>query len=326
MYSLIDLVLGRCEKPVDSLRNLVIVRSDGSPVFHIANVIDDVTQEVTHILRGNDHVENTFRHLFIFKALGLTPPKYGHFPMIVNAKGKPYSKRDGDAYVGDFREKGFLPQALFNFLALCGWSPGDDREVMTMEEMAESFSLERVNASAAQFDMKKLMWMNQQYLQSIDFEAFVALLRAEAEKAGLDIASRGDAWFEKLAGTQRERIAQVSDFIANTSYFFSADYEFVPKAVKKNLLKNDGAGLQILSELHGFLAGISAWEDEVIEQSLHGFAEKRELMMGMVAQPLRVACTGSTVSPGIGETLCLLGKDEVLSRITRALTEVGSES
>ena len=320
-----DLVLGRCEKPVDSLRNLVIVRSDGSPVFHLANVIDDATQEVTHILRGNDHVENTFRHLFIFKALGLTPPQYGHFPMIVNAKGKPYSKRDGDAYVGDFREKGFLPEALFNFLALCGWSPGDDREIMSREEMAADFSLERVNSSAAQFDLKKLTWMNQQYLQNIDFGEFVALLRAEAEKAGLDIASRGESWFEKLAATQRERIAQVADFITNTSYFFSADYEFAPKAVKKNLLKNDGAGLQVLRELQGFLAGISVWEDEVIEHSLHEFAESHELMMGMVAQPLRIACTGSTVSPGIGETLCLLGKDEVLQRIDRALAEIGQD-
>ncbi len=321
-----DLVLGRCEKPVDSLRNLVIVRSDGSPVFHIANVIDDASQEVTHILRGNDHVENTYRHLFIFKALGLTPPAYGHFPMIVNAKGKPYSKRDGDAYVGDFKEKGFLPQALFNFLALCGWSPGDDREIMSKEEMAEAFSLDKVNSSAAQFDLKKLAWMNQQYLQSIDFTEFVALLRQEAEKAGLDIASRGDEWFEKLAGTQRERIAQMADFITNTSYFFSADYEYVPKAVKKNLLKNDGAGLATLQELAGFIAEMTEWNDEAIEASLQKFAESRDLMMGMVAQPLRVACTGATVSPGIGETLYLIGKDEVLRRIERTLAEIQPES
>lgn len=321
-----DLVLGRCEKPVDSLRNLVIVRSDGSPVFHIANVIDDATQEITHILRGNDHVENTYRHLFIYKALGLTPPEYGHFPMIVNVKGKPYSKRDGDAYVGDFKEKGFLPEALFNFLALCGWAPGDDREVMSKEEMADAFKLDKVNASAAQFDMKKLAWMNQQYLQSIDFTDFVALLKAQAEKEGLDIESREDGWFEKLAATQRERISQMSDFIDNTSYFFSGDYQFVPKAVKKNLLKNEGQGLATLKELGELLAGIENWEDGEIEERLNEFAESKDLMMGMVAQPLRVACTGATVSPGIGETLYLIGKDEVLKRIERTLAEIKLEA
>ena len=320
-----DQVLGRCEKPVDSLRNLVIVRSDGSPVFHIANVIDDATQEITHILRGNDHVENTYRHLFIYKALGFTPPKYGHFPMIVNAKGKPYSKRDGDAYVGDFKEKGFLPQALFNFLALCGWSPGDDREIMSKEEMAELFKLEKVNASAAQFDLKKLAWMNQQYLQQMELSDFVALLKHEAERVGLDLLSRGDQWFEKLAGTQRERVSQVADFIDNTTYFFSSDFEYNPKAVKKNLLKNDGQGLATLKELGEFLSGIADWDDDSIEKSLNEFAESRELMMGMVAQPLRIACTGATVSPGIGETLNLIGRDEVLKRIDKALEVIKVE-
>ncbi len=320
-----DMVLGRCEKPVDSLRNLVIVRSDGSPVFHIANVIDDATQEITHILRGNDHVENTYRHLFIYKALGLTPPAYGHFPMIVNAKGKPYSKRDGDAYVGDFKEKGFLPEALFNFLALCGWAPGDDREVMTKEEMAAVFTLERVNASPAQFDLKKLAWMNQQYLQQLEFPTFVTMLRAEAERAGLDIQSRGEEWFEILAGTQRERITQLADFISNTTYFFSAEYGYDSKAVKKNLLKNEGQGLQMLKRLSEFLAGITEWKSAVIEAELNRFAEENELMMGLVAQPLRVACTGSTVSPGIGETLYLIGKSEVLVRIQRTLDTIKVE-
>ncbi|MDR1745172.1 MAG: hypothetical protein LBS30_05410, partial [Planctomycetota bacterium] len=142
-----DLVLGRLEKPLDSIRDLVIVRSDGNPVFHLANVVDDVDQGVTHILRGNDHVENTYRHQFIFKAMGATPPRYGHFPMIVNSKGKPYSKRDGDAYVGDFRTKGYLPECLFNFLALCGWGREDGVEIMDRKEMAAHFTLARVSAA-----------------------------------------------------------------------------------------------------------------------------------------------------------------------------------
>lgn len=317
-----DLVLGRMEKPLDSLRDFVIARSDNSPVFHLANVIDDVTQQVTHILRGNDHVENTFRHLFIFKALGCKPPLYGHFPMIVNASGKPYSKRDGDAYIGDFREKGFLPDALFNFLALCGWAPGDDREVMTRDEMKEAFSLDRVNASAAQFDMQKLDWMNQQYLMNMPAPALEALLRAELEKAGVPLAGVDPAWFSKLAGTQRERLTRLCEFPAKTSYFFRADFAYDEKAVAKNLLKNEGEGLRVLAELKGLLAGLPAWEDATIEAALHDFAEAKTLKMGLVAQPLRIACTGATVSPGIGETLALIGRDGVLARIDRALREI----
>ncbi len=320
-----DLVLGRREKPVDSLRDMVIVRSDGSPVFHIANVVDDVTQEITHILRGNDHIENTFRHLFIFKALGFTPPQYGHFPMIVNASGKPYSKRDGDAYIGDFQEKGFLPEAIFNFLALCGWSPGDDREVLSRDEMKEAFTLERVNASAAQFDMQKLEWMNQQYMVKLPADKLEALLKAEAQKAGFDLNGKSDEWFSILVETQRERISKPADFITNASYFFSSDFELQPKAVKKNLLKNDGEGLKNLAALKPMIAGIADWESQAIEAALNKFAEESGVMMGMVAQPLRIACTGATVSPGIGDTLYLVGKDELLKRIDRVLNEIKTE-
>lgn len=317
-----DLVLGRCQKPLDSLRNLVIVRSDGSPVFHIANVIDDLKQEITHILRGNDHVENTFRHLFIYKALGKTPPLYGHFPMIVNAKGKPYSKRDGDAYVGDFQSNGFLPDALFNFLALCGWSPGDDREMMSKDEMKEAFTLERVNASAAQFNMEKLEWLNQQYMQKMSDAELLPLLKNELATSGIDVSKIEDEWFSVLVGTQRERISKLSDFVTNTSYIFSGDFEFVPKAVKKNLTKNEGAGLANLKIIKEFLAGIESWEIENIDKQIHDFCEEKELQMGMVAQPIRVACTGNVVSPGIGETLYLIGKEEVLKRIDRVLSEI----
>ena len=317
-----DLVLGRLEKPLDSLRNMVIVRSDGSPVFHLANVVDDVTQEVDHILRGNDHVENTYRHLFIFKAIGATPPRYGHFPMIVNASGKPYSKRDGDAYIGDFEQKGYLPEALFNFLALCGWSPGDDRELMSREEMQAAFTLERVNASAAQFDMQKLDWMNQQYLQRMDEGALAELFRRELESASLDCAARGEAWLRKLTRTQRERVTRAADVVVNTRYFFRSDFAYDEKAVSKNLLKNEGEGLRTLALLTEVLQAIPEWEDAGIEAALQGFAEKQGLKMGQVAQPLRIACTGGTVSPGIGETLALLGREEVLTRISRALAQI----
>ncbi|MBP5232046.1 MAG: glutamate--tRNA ligase [Planctomycetes bacterium] len=319
-----DLVLGRREKPLDSLRDFVIVRSDGSPVFHIANVVDDVTQKITHILRGNDHVENTFRHLFIFKALGEQAPRYGHFPMIVNQSGKPYSKRDGDAYVGDFQDKGYLPGALFNYLALCGWAPGDDREVMTREELVAAFTLERVNKSAAQFDRTKLAWMNQQYVMKMPEGEFLARLKEEIVKAGYDLGGRDDQWLKVLAATQRERLETFGDFVPRTRYFFSGDYEYDDKAAKKNLLAGEGAGLRVLADLRQVFAAAAAWTPEAIEKMAQGYADAhgapdKPMKLGQVAQPLRVAVTGGVVSPGIGETLFLLGKEETLKRLDRTL-------
>lgn len=325
-----DLVLGRREKPLDSLRDFVIVRSDGSPVFHIANVVDDIFQKITHILRGNDHVENTFRHLFLFQGLGADFPQYGHFPMIVNQSGKPYSKRDGDAYVGDFQDKGYLAPALFNYLALCGWAPGDDREVMTREELVQAFTLERVNKSAAQFDRVKLAWMNQQYIMKLDNAELLPLLKAEIAKAGFSIEGKDDAWLATLAATQRERLEKISDFIPRTRYFFDGNYEYDPKAVKKNLLAADNLGLKILADLRAQFAAVEKWESAALEKLVHDYMEshntaEKPLYMNQVAQPLRVAVTGNVVSPGIGETLFLLGKEETLKRLDRTLAAVKPE-
>lgn len=317
-----DLVLGRLEKPLDSLRDLVIVRSDGTPVFHLANVIDDVDMNVTHILRGNDHVENTFRHLFIFKALGATPPAYGHFPMIVNAKGKPYSKRDGDAYVGDFRSKGYLPGALFNFLALCGWSPGDGRELMTRAEMTEDFALKRVNASAAQLNLEKLEWMNGQYLSRMSPEELSPLVREALEAEGVPAGEIDPAWLGRLAALEQERLRTVREFVANTRFFFCDTVRLEEKAVQKTLLKNERQGLRALGEMLEILRALPAWDAATLERELTAYAEQHGLGMGGVAQPLRVAITGGTVSRGIWETLELLGREKTLARVTDCVAKV----
>ncbi|GHV23486.1 hypothetical protein AGMMS49959_16680 [Planctomycetales bacterium] len=317
-----DLVLGRCEKPLDSIRDFAMARSDGSPIFHLANVADDIFQGVTHILRGNDHVENTFRHLFLFQALGATPPIYGHFPMIVNQSGKPYSKRDGDAYVGDFQTQGFLPDALFNFLALCGWAPGDDREIMTRAEMVKAFSLDRVSKAAAQFDRAKLNWMNQQYLMKLPDGDFIAALKGEAAKNGFATELHDDNWWQVLAATQRERLEKIGDFIPRCRYFFAGDFAFDQKAVRKNLQNN--TGLRVLADLAEIFRTLPEWEIAPLAAAVHLYAEKNPdapLSLNLVAQPLRVACTGAAVSPGIGETLFLLGREEVIKRIERALKE-----
>lgn len=319
MVFFVDRVLGRMEKPLDSLRDLAILRGDGSPIFHLANVCDDICQGITHILRGNDHVENTFRHLFLYKALGKTPPVYAHFPMIVNAKGKPYSKRDGDAFVGDYRAKGILPRALFNYLALCGWSPGDDREIMTRREMVEAFSLERVSASASQMNPEKLDWMNSQYLSRMSLEELTPLLAKELEAEGVPVHEIEKDWLRRLVAIEKDKLRTIEDFVHRTRFFFQDEVAFDAKAVKKFLLKNDGEGLRILRAIRTRLAGIPDWAPEVLEEIVADFAGHEHLGLGQVAQPLRVACTGGSVSPGIGDTLSLLGHDAVLARIDHAL-------
>ncbi len=319
-----DLVLGLREKPLESLRDQVIVRSDGSPVFHLANVLDDISMQVTHICRGNDHVENTFRHLFLYQALEQTPPLFAHFPMIVNAKGKPYSKRDGDAYVGDFRARGIMPEVLFNFLALCGWSTGDDREIMTREEMIEAFDLKRVNSAPAQFNLEKLTWMNSQYLRGMPPATLAAMLKRELQAQGLNCAEADETWMRELVELHVEHAATLPELTQATQYFFLAQVELQEKAVKKVLIKKEGAGLKTLARVQEILQSIDsdAWSCQKLEEKITAFNEANSLKMGDVAQPLRVAVTGGTVSRGIFEVLALLGREKTLARIARVLDEV----
>ncbi len=315
-----DLVMGRLEKPLDGIRDFVIVRSDGSPVFHLANVIDDVDMGITHVLRGNDHVENTFRHLFLYKAMGARPPLFGHFPMIVNEQGKPYSKRDGAAYVGEFREMGFFPECLFNMLALCGWNPGDDREILSHGEMVEAFSLDHVNSGPAQFSLKKIHWMNSQYFMKKPAEELLPEIVARLEKEGIDARGRSDEWMLKLIELLRIRAETLAQFVDKSRYFFPGEITPDPKAVNKVLLKNDGAGLKILEKLKGLLESVADWTESVLEESLTQFATSEGIEFGSIAQPLRVAVTGGTASPGIWETLYLIGREQTLARIGKTIT------
>ena len=311
-----DLVKGRLAKPLDGMKDLIIVRGDGSPVFHLANVLDDIEQGVTHIVRGDDHVENTYRHLFLFAALGAKVPAYAHMPMIVNASGKPYSKRDGDAFVGDFREKGFLPQALFNYLALLGWSPGDDKEKMSLKELVDLFTIDRVKSSPAQFDMNKLMNMNGLYLAEMSLKDF--------SDAAWDYASRYP-WrtdvarpaFDKVADLLHTRTKTFAD-VAHWLYFFTDAIEYDQKALRKHLASDEArnAALAVASQLEAF--------DELaparVEELIHAVEGSCGIQPGKLNQPLRIAVTGMTVGAGVYETIGLLGGRRSAARIKDALS------
>ena len=314
-----DLVKGDMAKPLDSMRDFIVIRSDGSPVFHLANVCDDITQGVTHIVRGDDHVENTFRHLFLFELLGAKAPVYAHLPMLVNAQGKPYSKRDGDAFVGDYREKGYLSDALFNYLSLLGWSPGDNREKMTRTEIIEAFQIEKAQRSPAQLDTAKLANMNGLYLAEMEKDTFVTLVKNFADKAGLYTNVDG-ALFRKAAELMQSRTKVLTD-ISSWGYFFSGDFEFDAKAVKKNL-SQEGIWTA-LKELASALADLADFTAPAIENTLRATEEKLAMKQFALNQPLRVALTGIAVGADMYATVEILGKEETSKRMARAIAELG---
>jgi glutamyl-tRNA synthetase len=301
-------------KKAEDIQDFAIVRSDGSPIFHIANVVDDIDQRITHIIRGDDHVENTFKHICIFKALGAAVPQYGHLSMIVNQQGKPYSKRDGAAFVGEFRDAGYLPDALFNYLLLLGWNPGDDREVLTKDEMIKLFDLEKVHVTAAKFDMKKLQWMNGEYIKQLPKDVFKAELIKSVEAIGL---KTDGVDLDYLVDQLQIRTKFLGDMPANCKYFFTDDYEFDPKAVEKRLAK-EGVK-EILLDLVERFSKVEDWRCETLENMVKELSQGNG--MGPWVHPIRVAVSGRMEGPGLFEMLQLLGKERTLKRLAAAAME-----
>jgi len=307
-----DIVKGHMSKKAEDIPDFAIVRSDGSPIFHIANVVDDIDQRVTHIIRGDDHVENTFKHICIFRALGAPVPQYGHLSMIVNQQGKPYSKRDGAAFVGEYREQGYLPEALFNYLLLLGWNPGDDREVLTRDEMIREFELEKVHVTAAMFDPKKLAWMNGEYVKRLPAETFKAELVARLAAANLAVPAGFD--LDYLVAQLQIRTKFLNDLPGNCLCFFTDEYPVDEKAVEKRL-KKPGVK-EILVDLVARFAQVETWTAPVLEELVKGLSQGNG--MGPWVHPIRVAVSGRGEGIGLFEMLQLLGKEKTLSRLQKA--------
>lgn len=316
-----DEIKGDIAKKAEDLKDFVVVRSDGSPVFHLGNVVDDITMGITHVIRGDDHVENTFKHVAMYRAIGAPMPKFAHLPMIVNAQGKPYSKRDGAAYVGEFREKGFLPEALFNSLALLGWSPGDDREVMTRAEMVAAFTLDRVRSAPSQLDMTKLLWMNGQHLKRRGMDEIAAGCRAALQRQGLWRDDIEPTYFRAAIACMGERIRLYGDLGEQAAFFFDEEFPYDEKSVRKRLLK-DGA-LAILREEMAALAAVEPFTAEATDAALRALGAKTGRPMGDLVHPLRVAVSGTGVGPGLFEMLAAMGKERALRRIRRTLSTYG---
>jgi len=304
-----DVIKGDMNKAAADLPDFVIVRSDGNPVFHLANVVDDIAQGVTHVIRGDDHVANTFRHIALFEALGAAVPVYGHLPMIVNAQGKPYSKRDGAAFVGDFRENGYLADALFNYLVLLGWSPGDDREVLTRDELVSLFSLDRVQSKPAQFDMKKFQWMNSEYIQRTPEAEWVQKFQHVFPQA-TDLN-----YLRQVIELMKPRVKSWSD-ISTAVYFFSDDFPIDQDAVNKRL-KVPGAADQ-LQELADVFSALTSFDAASLEAALRSLADAKGVKPADLIHPIRIAISGQPGGPSLFHMMEVIGRERILKNMLRA--------
>jgi glutamyl-tRNA synthetase len=314
-----DKVKGILTKPIDSIKDFVILRSDETPIFHIANVIDDVEQQISCIIRGDDHVENTYRHIFLFNALGYDIPSYAHLPMIVNASGKPYSKRDGDAFVGDFKLKGFLPEALFNYLALLGWSSGDDREKYSKDELAQAFQLKRVLSSPARFDIKKLTNLNSKYiaeLELIDFIERILDFAEESEKTYVLDWNKADSKKFSLVANLMQSRTKILQEVELWSNFFKEDISYDEKLFKKHITNEF---IALLPEIIDQFQNSDLFNTEITEPILRKIEEKNNLKQGFLNRPLRIAITGLQSGPDLIETMNIIGKETVIKRLEKTI-------
>jgi glutamyl-tRNA synthetase len=316
-----DLVHERIAFPNKDVEDFVILRSDHTPIYNLAVVSDDIVMRISVVMRGDDHISNTPKQILLYRALGAPLPTFAHLPMIHGLDGKKLSKRHGATAVGDYQHYGLLPGAMLNFLALLGWSPGGDREVMTLNEMIELFSPDGLQKKAAIFDPKKLEWMNGQHLSMIALEELEPRVTPSIITARLateeELVERRD-WYLRLLDLLRVRSRTIDDIVRQAGPYFLEDIEYDPTAVAKNW-KDPAEAATLLRATRDALAATEPWETAALEASLRGLAEKKGITAGKVFQPLRVALTGMTVSPGIFEMLVQMGRELSLKRIDKAL-------
>ena len=320
-----DLVHGTIAFPNKDVDDFVILRSDGSPVYNFAVVSDDVAARITLVMRGDDHISNTPKQIMLYHAMGAALPQFAHLPMIHGMDGKKLSKRHGATAVGDYQHEGILPSAMNNFLALLGWSPGGDREVMSMQEMIEFFSTDGLLRKASIFDPKKLEWMNGQHLSratAADLEAIVNPLIVEAGLTTVaDLAARRE-WWLKLLDLLRVRARTTHDIVRQAATYFTDTMQYEVEAVAKHWKDRESAATT-LREVRDRLAQ-TEWDGAKMEEALRQLAEERGLSSGRVFQPLRVALVGQLASPGIFDVLVALGREKSLKRLDDAVSYLTS--
>jgi len=301
--------------------DMTIRRPDGSWIFHFVNVIDDIEMKISHVIRGEDHLSNTPKHIELYRALGATPPHFAHIPLILNRDGSKMSKRDEGARVATYIEQGYAPEAVRNYLCLLGWSPKDNREKIDIDEVVKLFELEKINRRNAAFDLDKCFWLNGQYVAQMSLDRFVELTRPFLEKSDIDVPDEG--YLRAALAIVKEKIKLLSDVPEWTRYFFTEQYEFDPAAVEKVFGKPESA--ERLIALRDEFAKIENWTVEKIESTLKTLSQKLGCKTGDLVHPARVGVSGRSVGPSLYHMLEVMGKERVLARFDRMIGQLGAK-
>ena len=308
-----DLIHGKITFSTDEIKDQVMIKSDGSPAYNFCCVVDDVDMGITHIIRGDDHISNTPKQMLFYEALGATPPEFGHMPLMMGADGAKLSKRHGGVSVEEYKNEGFLPEALVNYLLLLGWSPGEDREIISVDETVKSFKIEDMSDVQSKFDVQKLRWMNSEYIMAMETGKLLPLIKPYIESAGIDLSKVSDEKFSKLIDLYKMRIKTLSEFPGMTDWFFKNDFEIDEKGKRKYLENAENK-----ESLKLFVEGLKDLEDfshEKTEEVCRSIAEEKTLKPAQLIHPTRMAISGKTGGAGLFEIMELLGKDKVLERM-----------
>ncbi len=322
-----DVVHGASGVDNESVEDFVLLRSDGRPVYNMACVADDLAMEITHVIRGDDHLSNTPKQLLVYRAMDREPPAFAHVPMILGPDGKRLSKRHGAASVEAYREKGVVPEALVNFLALLGWSPGDEREIMEMPELVEAFSLDRILRKSAVFDVEKLEWLNGQYLSRLPLsrvEELVVPRLADDPSVDADLLDRESDRLREVLELVRPRPRTVEDLVEQARPFFAREVVYQEEAVER-FWSEPGEAARALEAMKEVLAEVEPWAPGALEEALRERADELGVGAGALIHPLRVALTGLAVSPGIFRVIHLMGRRRCLDRVEDALARLSAE-
>jgi glutamyl-tRNA synthetase len=322
-----DLVYGHVEVDHSEIEDFVLLRSDGLPTYHLGVVTDDLAMKITHVIRGADHISNTPKQVLMYRALRETPPLFAHVPLILGPDRTRLSKRHGATSVTSYMEEGFLPEAFVNFLALLGWSPGDNTEILSTDELIERFSLAAVSRTNAVFNREKLEWFNSQYLQHLPVERVAAAVEQELRAAGLwqeEFSRLRRAWFEKTVDLLRSRTRSLKDFSTWGRAFWTDDFSYDQAAVDKFL--KDPQLCRMMKELATGLAALDDFRHETAEAVLRGLAEREGVKAALLINAARVGLTGRAVAPPLFETMVALGKERVVSRLEKLVRFLSGRS
>ena len=315
-----DLVHGPIEFDRASIEDFVILRSDGQPTYQLSVVADDVEMAITHVIRGDDHISNTPKQILLYEAIGAPLPRFAHVPLILGADKQRLSKRHGATSVMEYARQGYVPEAMVNFLALLGWSPGTDQEIFSREELTSVFRLEGIGGGNAVFNQEKLEWFSQQHIARLAPDELAARLEPVFEKAGIWDASYLDArhaWFFEVLELLRPRARRLDDFATQGRFFFTDAVEYDPTAVEKHL--RAGGVAEHLIAVDGALAGLPIFDARSIEEAVRAVAAARSVKAGVLIHAIRVAVTGRAVSPGLFEVVALVGRERARARIGTAI-------